>query len=435
MNYHDFLATKAPAVTGLGRQIDRAGVHPFLHEWQAEIVRWAVGKGRAAIFADCGLGKTVVQLEWARLSTSGRALVVAPLSVARQTSREARKLGLDVTYVRDDEQVRQADSGLWITNVEMVHNFDPALFDTVVLDESSILKNVDGKTRRRLTDMFAGTRHRLACTATPAPNDVAELTNHAEWLGLMPRNEMLSAYFINDQDVGWRLKGHARDPMLDWMATWAVALRRPSDLGWDDDGYDLPALNVHEHVVHVDVEAEGQLFPTDLGGVGGRAKVRRETLGARCEQAAELVAGTDQAIVWCALNDEADTVTSLVDGAVNVQGTWTPEAKAEAIEAFQDGDIRVLVTKTQIAGFGMNFQQCARMVFCGLGDSYEQYYQAVRRCWRYGQQRPVDAHVVVSDLERQIVDNVNRKARQSGWLADGLAARSPVRNGKQEIAA
>lgn len=431
--YADFLASKAVATDRLGHDVDPDAVHPTLHEWQAAIVRWAVARGRAAIFADCGLGKTFMQLEWARLSTTGYALVIAPLSVARQTQREAAKIGMDVRYVRHADEL--AGPGVYVTNVEMVHQFDPALFDAVVLDESSILKNVDGKTRRRLTEMFADTPRRLACTATPAPNDVAELTNHAEWLGLMARNEMLSAYFINDQDVGWRLKGHAREPMLDWMATWAVALRRPSDLGWPDAGYDLPPLNVHEQVVAVDVEAPGQLFPTDLGGVGGRAKVRRETLDARCERAAELVAGDDQAIVWCALNDEAATVTKLVDGAVNVEGSWSAEDKAAAIEAFQDGQIRVLVTKPAIAGFGMNFQQCARMVFCGLGDSYEAYYQAVRRCWRYGQTRPVDAHVVVSDLERQIVDNVNRKARQSGWLTDGLAARSPITNDRQEVAA
>lgn len=436
MNYADFLAAKQARVQPLGRDVDLSDVHPMLHDWQAQIVRWAVARGRAAIFADCGLGKTFMQLEWARLSTDGHALIVAPLSVARQTQREAAKLGMHVQYIRTPGPVKHNPQGgmVWVTNVEMVHQFDPDLFDAVVLDESSILKNVDGKTRRRLTDMFAGTPARLACTATPAPNDVAELTNHAEWLGLMPRNEMLSAYFINDQDVGWRLKGHAREPMLDWMATWAVALRRPSDLGWDDDGYDLPPLHVHEQVIPVDIDVPGQLFATDLGGVGGRAKVRRETLDARCARAADLVAGDEQAIVWCALNGEADTVTRLVDGAVNVPGTWSPEAKAEAIEAFQDGDIRVLVTKPKIAGFGMNFQQCARMVFCGLGDSYEQYYQAVRRCWRYGQARPVDAHVVVSDLERQIVDNVNRKARQSGWLTDGLAARSPVRR-TMEVAA
>jgi superfamily II DNA or RNA helicase len=427
VNYREFLAAKQATVGRRGHDVAVTDVHPMLHGWQAEIVRWSVAAARSAIFADCGLGKTFMQLEWARLSTAGNALIVAPLSVARQTRREAAKIGLDVDYVRSDDQVRAGTGGLWVTNVEMVERFDPDLFDTVVLDESSILKNVDGKTRRRLTAMFADTPRRLACTATPAPNDVAELTNHAEWLGIMARNEMLAAYFINDQDVGWRLKGHAREPMLDWMATWAVALRRPSDLGWPDDGYDLPPLTIHEQVVAADVEAPGQLFPTDLGGVGGRAKVRRQTIDARTAAAAALAAGDDQTIVWCALNDEADAVTRQVDGAVNVEGSWTPEAKAEAIEAFQDGQIRVLVTKPSIAGFGMNFQQCARMVFCGLGDSYEQYYQAVRRCWRYGQTRPVDAHVVVSDLERQIVDNVNRKARQSGWLTDGLAARTPIR--------
>ncbi len=235
----------------------------------------------------------------------------------------------------------------------------------------------------------------------------------------MSREEMLAAYFINDQDKGWRLKGHAASAMYGWMRTWAQTARRPSDLGYADDGYVLPQLAIVQHVADADVAAgDGQLFATDLGGVGRRAQVRRETLTARCELAANLARGDDQWIVWCGLNDEAAACAAAIPGAVDVPGSWEPERKAEALEAFQDGDIRVLVTKPTIAGFGMNFQNCARMAFVGLSDSYETYYQAIRRCWRYGQTQPVDVHIVTSHLEQQIVENVTRKEREAAAWAD-----------------
>lgn len=419
MSYRTFLQAKAAHRWGHGPTIDPADVHPLLHEWQVRLVCWAARTGRAAVFADCGLGKTFIQLEWARLITDRPALIVAPLSVARQTVREAARLDLDVTYVRGPDNI--TDAGVYITNYEMADRFDPDAFGAVVLDESSILKNVDGKTRQRLTDQFASVPYRLACTATPAPNDVAELANHAAWLGVLAREEMLAAYFVHD-DEGWRLKGHAAGPMFSWMATWAVALNRPSDIGGDDTGYLLPDLNIHEERVPVEVAPDGQLFATDLGGVGGRAKVRRETLEARVARAVEIANRPGQCIVWCGLNDEAANVAAQVDGAVNVEGSWSPEDKAAALEAFQDGQVRVLVTKPSIAGFGMNFQQCSRMVFVGLSDSYEAYYQAIRRCWRFGQPRPVDAHVVVSEIESQIVANVRRKEREAAAVTSQLIA-------------
>lgn len=421
--YSDFLASKRRTTASIGPDAAPSDVHPMLHDWQADIVAWAVRKGRAAIFADCGLGKTFMQLEWARM-VAARTLILAPLSVARQTVREAAKLGLDVTYARHGNDA--TGPGLFITNYEMVDHFDAATFDAVVLDESSILKNVEGKTRQRLTESLNVVPYRLACTATPAPNDVAELCNHAEFLGVMSRAEMLAAFFVHDE-IGWRLKGHAADPMYRWMGTWAVALRRPSDVGYDDAGYDLPALNIIPEVVAVDIEAEGQLFPTELGGIGGRSKVRRATLDARCELAAEIAAEPGQWIIWCGLNDEAAEITRAVEGAVNVEGSWSPDDKAEALEAFQDGRLRVLVTKPSIAGFGMNFQNCHQMVFVGLSDSYEAYYQAIRRCWRFGQTRPVDVRIVVSDLERQIVDNVRRKETEAINSAELLTRHSPIR--------
>ena len=416
--YADFLARKTSHKHGDGRYVEADTVHSLLHQWQNEITRWAVGKGRAAIFADCGLGKTFMQLEWARLSAD-RALILAPLSVARQTVREAAKLDLDVRYVRTAEDV--SGPGLYITNYEMAERFNPADFGAVVLDESSILKNNIGTTRNQLIAQWRATPRRLACTATPAPNDVAELTNHAEFLGVMSRAEMLAAFFVHDDD-GWRMKGHAVEPMFRWMASWAWAIRKPSDMGYPDVGYELPPLRIHGEVVHVEVSPDGQLFATDLGGIGGRHAVRRQTLDARVKRAAELACEPGQWIVWCGLNDEAQGITDLVDGAVNVEGSWSPDAKAEALESFQDGELRVLVTKPSIAGFGMNFQNCHRMVFVGLSDSYESYYQAIRRCWRFGQTEPVDVHIVVSELEQQIVNNVRRKESEAVAVTERLVS-------------
>jgi superfamily II DNA or RNA helicase len=416
--YADFLDRKQRTVQPAGRVIDEADVHPMLHSWQKQIVAWAVRTGRDAVWADTGTGKTFMQLEYARLS-GDRALVIAPLAVCHQTIREAAKLGIDARYVRSDAD---ADGpGIWVTNYEMALRFDPAALDTVVLDEASILKQSDGKTRTALIRHFRDVKHRQACTATPAPNDNEELTSQAEFTGAMPRVEMLAAYFIHDND-GWRLKGHARRPMFRWMATWAVALRRPSDIGGDDTGYILPGLDIIPHLLPVDVIPDGQLFATDLGGVGGRAAIRRATLDARCAATAELAAAEpgEPWVIWCGLNAEADAVTRLVPGAVNVHGAMSPEEKAEALLGFADRQIRVIVTKPSIASFGMNWQHCARMAFCGLGDSYEQYYQAIRRCYRYGQGRRVHAHVVLSELEGQIAENVARKERQAAQMTEEL---------------
>ena len=428
--YAEFLAKKHPAPTFVGPDLMAGDVHPMLHDWQSELVLWAVKVGRAAIWADTGLGKTVMQVEWARLVTDGVRLIVAPLAVCHQTVREAAKVGVTAAYVRSGVDLTP---GVYVTNYEMVEHFDPADVSAVVLDEASILKQSDGKTRTRLIEQFREVPYRLACTATPAPNDPEELTNQAEFLGHSTRANMLAAYFVHD-DHGWRLKGHARRPMYEWMATWAVALRRPSDLGYADDGYVLPGLEVVPHLLPVNIEAEGQLFPTDLGGVGGRAKVRKETLTARCEKAAELVlAEPDEPwLLWCGLNDEADTIARLT-GAVNVHGGMSPEQKAEALLAFADGSIPRLVTKPSLAAFGLNWQHCARMAFVGLSDSYETYYQAIRRCYRYGQTRVVHAHVVLSELEGQIATNIARKEREASGITAGLVAE--MRRARERTAA
>lgn len=414
--YAEFLERKIARPVHAGPGVSPDDVHPFLHPWQRQIVAWATRTGRAAIWADTGLGKTVMQLEWARLSAE-RTLVVAPLAVCHQTVREGAKIGLAPRYLRDDD----GRPGIVVTNYEITEHFDAARFGAVVLDESSVIKDVTTKTRDRIIAQFRDVLLRLDCSATPAPNDLAELANHAEFLGAASRREMLSTYFVHDQD-GWRVKGHARGPMFRWMATWALAIRRPADLGYPDGGYQLPPLDIRSDLLAMDVVPDGQLFATDLGGVGGRAKVRRATLDGRCGRAAELINSEsgEPWIAWCGLNDEAAAITRAVPGAVNVEGSWSPEDKAKAFLGFADGSIRVLVTKPSIASLGMNWQHCARMAFVGLSDSYQDYYQAIRRCWRYGQARPVIVHIILSQLESQIAANVRRKEAGAGRLTDAL---------------
>lgn len=420
-SYAEFIARKTRRAEPAGHQIDLGDVHPKLHMWQREIVRWAVGVGRAAVWADTGLGKTLMQLEWARLSGKV-ALIVAPLAVCQQTAREAaEKLGVEARYVRSGTDI--TGPGVWVTNYEMVDHFDPAALDAVVLDEASILKQSDGKTRTKLIQHFAPVPCRLACTATPAPNDSEELTNQAEFLGVTTRREMLAAYFVHDSD-GWRPKKHARGPMYRWMAEWAIALRRPSDLGYADDGYALPPLEIVPHLLPVEVTVDGQLFGTDLGGVGGRAKVRKATLQPRCEHAAALVAAEPDEpwLLWCGTNDEADLLARLIPGAVNIHGSLSPEDKAAGLLGFADGSVRHLITKPKIASFGMNWQRCARMAFVGLSDSFEQYYQGIRRCWRYGQARAVRAHVVLTEVESPIAANIARKEQEANAINEALVA-------------
>lgn len=429
MNYAEFLAGKTRRVEKPGREVAPSEIHPMLHDWQAELVRWAVGVGRAALWADTGMGKTVMQLEWARLS-GDRPLVVAPLAVCHQTVREAAKLGVTAYYARSGDDVEHRNGGIAVTNYERLQSFSPSVFDAMVLDESSILKQSSGSMRNTIIEWARGVPLRLACSATPAPNDPEELTSQSEFLGRMPRREMLSAYFKHTQGVqngaekgGWVLKGHAVRPMMQWMAQWAVALTKPSDVGGDDSGYDLPGLQVIPEIVDSEVSVDGQLFATDIGGVTGRARTRRETLPARVDRAAKLVANDPGPwIMWCGLNDEAQALAAAIPGAVNIHGALDADEKSRLLLGFADGDYDVLITKPSIASQGLNYQHCNRMAFVGLSDSYEQYYQAIRRCYRYGQTRVVYAHVIVSDLESQIAANVARKERQANRITTELVA-------------
>lgn len=419
-DYAEFLESKRLTVPHLGL-IEPGEVNGLLFPFQRDLVRWAVRKGRAALFADTGLGKTFMQLEWARL-IGERTLILAPLSVARQTAREGAKLGIPVTYTRGE-----LVDGISITNYEMLEHFDPADYGAVVLDESSILKALDGKTRKLLTERFAATPYRLCCTATPAPNDIAEIGNHSEFLGVMPHHEMLSAFFVHGstdkEKDGWRLKGHAEDAFFRWLASWSMAIRYPSDLGYEDDGFALPPLTVRPEFVESTYVPEGQLFFGGLKGITDRTQVRRATVDDRVERAASMVNGNaDQWIVWHGLNAEGEALVRAIPGARLVEGSQSPEQKASALEAFQDGAYRVLVTKPSIAGFGMNFQNAHRMAFVGLSDSWEAYYQAIRRCWRFGQTQPVEAAIVLSDAEGAIYENVMAKEREAQRMQERLIA-------------
>lgn len=419
MSYPAFLERKKRLHYGDG--IREAELPSKLFDWQAAITKWALKKGRCAVFADCGLGKTPMQLGWAN-AIPGRVLILAPLVVGEQTVGEGVKFGVPVHYAKTQEDA--AGHRIVITNYERIDNFDVDEFTGVVLDESSILKAFDGKTRTKLIDLFQRTPYRLCCTATPSPNDISELANHAEFLGLMTRAEFLATWFVHD-DAGWRMKRHAVQPFYRWLSSWALAVRKPSDLGYADEGFSLPKLSIYEHIVETD-NLGVTLFPElGLKGIGGRMVARKASLEARLETAQRLTlhgrTGRDsescQWLLWCGLNTEADTLAESIDGSVNVQGSDSYAVKVESINRFTKGDTRVLITKIRVAGFGMNFQNCHHMAFVGIGDSYEQYYQAIRRCWRFGQKHNVDAHIIVSRAEAAIVENVRRKEA----IADALA--------------
>lgn len=419
MSYAALLERRRRTVAATDIHIDDSMLHESLKPFQREIVKWAVKGRRRAIWADTGLGKTRMQIEWCRLSAQ-TSLIVAPLAVCAQTVREAANIGVTCRYAKHGSDV--TGPGLWITNYERVDGFDPATFGAVCLDESSILKASDGKTRTKLITMFRDVPARLACTATPGPNDPEELTNHAEFLGHMTRANMLAAYFVHDQD-GWRLKGHAIQPMVAWMNSWAIAVRYPSDLGDSDDGYHLPPPRIMPQIVHAEVSApEGELFAATVGGVAGRSRVRRETLPARVQRAAELIASEPDEpwVIWCGLNDEADEIAARIEGAVNVHGSMSADEKAQRLLDFADGKIRVLVTKPSMAAFGLNWQHCARMIFLGMNDSYEAFYQCIRRCHRFGQRREVHVHIVISALEQEIALNVAEKERRANRLIQSM---------------
>lgn len=422
MDYQTFIANKAITVQAAGFVVDESAINPQLFPFQRDIVRWTLTRGRAALFADCGLGKTPMQLEWAKhvaAHTGLPVLILAPLAVAQQTKREGEKFGISVTICRSQDDV---SNGVNVANYEMLEHFESGEFGGIVLDESSILKAYDGKTRTMIIDTFAQTPYRLACTATPAPNDHMELGNHAEFLGVMSRVEMLSMFFVHDggDTSKWRLKGHAEDKFWKWVASWACLLRKPSDLGYPDEGFDLPPITFHHHVVEGKA-ADGYLFPVEALNLMERREARKASLQPRVDVAAELVNGSDEPwIVWCDLNAESEMLAKSIADACEVTGSMDHDEKARRLLAFAANDERVLVTKGSIAGFGMNFQHCAKVALVGLSDSYEQFYQQIRRCWRFGQTRPVEVHIITSECEGAVVANIKRKEEDAQKMYDGM---------------
>lgn len=425
MNYREFLETKKIVVQPTGFECEER--NPALFGWQNDIVKWALRKGKCAVFSDCGTGKTRILLQWAQKVFEHEhrpVLILAPLAVTQQTRREGEKCGIRAEVVRDQAQ---CVDGLNITNYEMLSHFDAERFCAVVLDESSIIKHKDGETRKMIQAMFEHTKYKLCCTATPAPNDFMELGTHAQFLGVMKQTEMLATFFVHDggETQNWRLKGHAEKKFFEWVAGWACCFRKPQDLGYEEEGYELPELRVHEEAVKSESceleDGQLMLFAPTGNTLMERRSARRNSLAARVARAAEIANATaEQVLVWCDLNAESKALTEAISGAVEVEGSMDPETKEARILGFLNGQHRVLVSKPSIAGFGINAQNTHIEIFVGLSDSFEQYYQAVRRCWRFGQKMPVDVYIIISDAEGNVKANIERKQRDAERMTDEL---------------
>ena len=425
-SYADFLARKriSDPMTGMA---DVGELPSFMFPHQRDIVSWSLRRGRSAIFAGTGLGKTAMELVWADkvASHTGKpVLIFAPLAVSQQHIREAGKFGLSARIVADQSHV---SSGVNVTNYQKIGKFDLSAFGGICLDESSILKSTDGHYRTRLIEECASIPFRLAATATPAPNDFMELGNHAEFLGVMSYTDMLATFFVHDggDTQKWRLKGHAESEFWKWMASWAVMLRKPSDLGYPNDGYDLPSLIQNQHVVGVDYAPSldtGLLFPMEARSMSERIAARRDTVDERVEMAAKITPSDRPFVWWCNLNSEADALAKAIPGAVNLSGSDTDDQKESKIAAFLSGETRVLISKPSICGFGLNFQHCRDTGFVGLNDSFEQVFQAVRRFWRFGQTKPVTVHFIAAETEGAVVANIKRKEADAERMAAAMVA-------------
>lgn len=416
-NYHEFLKSKRLVVKPSGFEPD--GISEILFPFQKDIVRWACKKGKAAIFAGTGLGKTGMQLEWAHQvhqHTGADVLVLAPLAVAEQTAREGEKFEVVVHLCKTQADVKP---GVNITNYEKLAHFDAGHFAGIVLDESSILKSFAGKVRTEIIEAFRDTPFKLACTATPAPNDHMELANHAEFLHVMSRPEMLATFFVHDGGTTsqWRLKGHAVKAFWEWVASWAVMMSMPSDLGYEDNGFKLPPMEIEQIVV----DRTGYIVK-EAQTLQDRRRARTDSLDLRVQKAVELVMSKpdESWLVWCDLNKESEALKKAIPGSVEVKGADDPDYKASSLTGFARGEIKILISKPSIAGFGMNFQVCHNQVFTGLSDSFEQYYQAVRRSWRFGQKEQVKVYVITSEKEGAVVKNIKRKERDFETMLHGM---------------
>jgi hypothetical protein len=435
-DYEKFIKNKQSADIPTGFDCD-VPTGP-LFDFQAACVKWALKRGRAALFLDTGLGKTLSQCTWAQKVceyTGGNVIIAAPLCVAQQTVEEAGKFGIVVKYCRADDHV---EPGITITNYEMLEHFDLESFAGVVLDESSILKSHTSKTREAIVLAFKNTPYKLSCTATPSPNDYMELGNQAQFLGVMSSAEMLATFFTHDggDTSKWRLKGHGKTRFWEWMAGWSICIRNPSDLGFDGARYELPPLNMIEHVVSGGDLMEGQLFAITAQSLSERRAAKKNSMGDRVDLAASIAnATTEPVIVWCHMNDESTALTAAIPGAVEVTGSMTIAQKEKNIMAFTHGDARVLVSKASICGFGMNWQHCNNMIFAGMDDSFEKYYQAVRRCHRFGQKRRVNVHIITAETEGAVKANIERKQGQANEMAGEMVAHMRAITKRQIIGA
>lgn len=421
-DYRGLIAAKRIAFVPRGMK-DIPPLNPALKDHQRHSVEFALRAGCAALFLDTGLGKTLCALEWGRVvveHTGRPVLMLAPLAVAAQHEREAVKFGIDAKAVREPDEI--TTPRVYITNYDRLSKFNADDFAGVILDESSILKSFHGATTKALIATFKQTPFRLCCTATPAPNDHAELGQHSEFLGVMSQSQMLTRWFIHDSaDTGnWRMKGHAVQDFWNWVSGWARCVSKPSDLGFDDTGYDLPTLDLKRHIVEADrsldagAEKDGQarLFRMPDTSATSIHREKRMTTDARADVIADLVAAEpgEPWVIWCDTDYEADALADRIPGAIEVRGSMSPEVKEANLTIFSTGQVRVIITKPSIAGFGLNWQHSARMAFVGLSFSYESFYQAIRRCWRFGQSRPVNVHVACADTEESIWTIVSRKA-------------------------
>lgn len=425
--YSEFLAGKRFSSPAAGlSEIPSLSGRMFPH--QRDVCAWSLRMGRSAAFLGTGMGKTLIELEWARIvaeHTRKPVLILAPLAVARQTVNvESQKFEIGgCAYYPNGDSVALP---IAVTNYDRLDGFLPQEFAGVVLDESSILKSMDGKTRSALIEAFRETPYKLCATATPAPNDYMELGNHAEFLGVMTAAEMLAMFFVHDggETQKWRLKGHARKEFWKWVCSWAVSMRKPSDIGYSDEGFVLPPLHYHEHICEVTTPSSGMLFAMPAESLQERISARRDSVAERVSEAAAIVAQKPEEswLIWCNLNSESQALVSAIPGAVELTGSDDPDDKEEKLLGFADGSIGKLVTKPSIAGFGLNWQICSHMVFVGISDSWEQFYQAVRRCWRFGQKRPVHVHIVCASTEGNVLENLKRKEREAEEMAEEMIA-------------
>lgn len=411
MDYVDFLKSKEEKVVNKGFKVSREELNSKLFEYQKDIVLWALSKGKAAVFTQCGTGKTIIQLEWANQiykHIGGKVLILTPLAVAKQTQNEGAKFGINTTICRCQGDV---NSGINIANYDILHKFNLNEFVGIVLDESSCLKDFTSKTKIEIIEGFKNTKYKLACSATPSPNDHMELGNHSEFLNVMSRTEMLAMYFVHNggSTSEWRLKGHAVNKFWKWVSEWAVMIDNPNDLGYKDKIFELPKLNIHEVIVKTK-DHNNELIPHVALTLNERREARKESIEERLEAVKDLVYGTEeQWLIWCDYNYEADALREVLPNSVEVRGSDTSEFKEENLLAFAEGKIERLITKPSIASMGLNYQSCNNMIFFGLSDSYEKFYQAIKRCHRFGQTKEVNVYVVIGEKEIAVLNNIKKK--------------------------